>query len=145
MFLVYMVKIPHWYMISEEIWNWYESFFCSTDNILHNTRSVFFFANLSILEIIQNIEAQFDQKPIYFIHHTWPKTIAEIPTDIILITVGYKYANYITFQIWFRLLNSRLWLPFFWMTYKNHPPYLLLWKSSVSRQNLKPERWTSRI
>ena len=34
------------------------------------------------------------KKTIYFIHLTWLQTIAEIPTDIIWITVEFKYANY---------------------------------------------------
>ena len=115
MFLIYVVQIPYvfwhvkkyWYMVSEEIWNWYQSFLLF--NWQHSSWHAldFFFANQSILEVIQNIETQFGQKPIYFVHRTWLKTIAEIPIDIILITVEYKYANYITFQIWFRLLNSR--------------------------------------
>ena len=41
-------------------------FCCSIYNILHNTHSVFFFANQGILEIIQNIETQFGQKTYLF-------------------------------------------------------------------------------
>ena len=43
----------------------------------------------------------------------WLQTVAKIPTDIIEITVEYKYANYVTFEIMSSFMESHnflMWL-----------------------------------